>query len=73
LGEQPNSTSLISEGRQAKNTLEKVLIVLKRKKVRTIERKINASAQELLTLKDAGFLEVFFWRNEVCLIKFSFK
>ena len=27
----------------------------------------------LLTLKDAGFWEVFFQRNEVCLIKFSFK
>ena len=26
-----------------------------------------------LTLKYAGFWEVFFWRNEVCLIKFSFK
>jgi hypothetical protein len=26
---------------------------------------------ELLTLKLEGFLEVFFWRNEVCLIKFT--
>ena len=25
------------------------------------------------TLKDVGFWEVFFWRNEVCLIKFSSK
>jgi hypothetical protein len=26
-----------------------------------------------LTLNDAGFLEEFFGRNEVCLIRFSFK
>ena len=27
----------------------------------------------ILTLNDPGFWEEFFWRNEVCLVKFSFK